>query len=239
MLERNIHPSEDTLTAGVFTYLLHLPRTTLWSLLQGATLHRGLPPDPGEIEEAELRPNWNPTETDRSSRVVPDLFIRFERLDLIVEAKRWDANQHYRQQWSNEVQAYLNEYGPDDREVHLIAIGNHSAAKAEEITLSWTGEDGGVPQSVTCPVHPAQWSRLGEEVLRAIQGLEQLAHPWEEGQAALRILRDLQSWLGLHGVSRRFWLADMRRDWSALLGGRISTQRFSELNRTFPMPRSR
>src|ERR1039457_6549433 len=90
---------EDSLTAAVFSHLLHLPSEAFWRILSRACYTESLPDYPGEPLILNAWPNWNAAGTDNSNRVIPDLFMRFNAFDLIIEAKIKDDGTQYRSQW--------------------------------------------------------------------------------------------------------------------------------------------
>jgi hypothetical protein len=48
MLGKHLNHCEDSLTAAVFTHLLHLPTEVFWKILRNACYTRKLPEFPGE-----------------------------------------------------------------------------------------------------------------------------------------------------------------------------------------------
>jgi hypothetical protein len=92
MLGRFIRACEDSLTAAVFTHLLHLPAEVFWRILRRACCTDTLPESAGEPLSVDYWPSWDPKGTGNTNRVVPDFFIRFRGFDLIIEAKRWDSD---------------------------------------------------------------------------------------------------------------------------------------------------
>src|SRR5438552_1575411 len=111
MLGKFVVHCEDSLMAAVFSHLLHLPFTIFWHILRDACYGTGLPAVVGEPKIIALWPKWDPQGTRNSSYVEPDLFLRFEDFDLIIEAKRWDQGMQSRNQWEDQLTAYANEYG--------------------------------------------------------------------------------------------------------------------------------
>src|ERR1035438_1525802 len=102
MLGKYINIREDSLTASVFTHLLHLPTEVFWRILRNACYTSRLPEYPGEPISVEFLPNWDSKGTDNTHCVIPDLFMRFANLHLIIESKRWDVNMQDRGQWTKE-----------------------------------------------------------------------------------------------------------------------------------------
>lgn len=117
--------SEDSLTSSVFGLLFYLPVELLWEILYNACYYPHLPKQPGKILGKDIWPRWNCNGTENKNFIEPDVFIRFENFDLIIEAKRYDdIQQQYRQQWINQITAYNNEYGQNTkRPLYFIAIG--------------------------------------------------------------------------------------------------------------------
>ena len=113
---------EDSLTASVFSHLLHLPSEVFWRILRQACYSKNLPDFPGEPELAPW-PRWNPAGTENPGCVIPDLFIRFDAFDLIIEAKIKDDGTQDRSQWERELTAYMNEYGKEEKTIRMLAIG--------------------------------------------------------------------------------------------------------------------
>ncbi len=84
---------EDFLTAAVFERLRYLPADIFWKVLCEASIPSGsLPPTAGDFRESEFWPTWDLPQTisDRK-RCIPDVFLSFEKMDIAVEAKRYDG----------------------------------------------------------------------------------------------------------------------------------------------------
>jgi hypothetical protein len=93
---------EDTLTSSVFDNLLLLPDNLFWNVIKKSCYQNKLPDSINSVESYEFWPHWDPENTNKTNYVEPDMFIRFDNFDLIIEAKRWDNNQQYITQWKNE-----------------------------------------------------------------------------------------------------------------------------------------
>ena len=200
MLGKFINYCEDSLTAAVFTHLLHLPSEIFWQILRNACHTTSLPEYAGEPRNVEFWPKWNPHKTQNVSYVEPDVFIRFNSFDLIIEAKRKDEGQQYRQQWENEVTAYGNEYGRENVPVKMIALGGIWDTKDDEVDVGM-----GV-----CPVHMCRWTTV---LLECQRMREQLAgtnidSPSSRTSADLRILNDLIALFAVHGYVTLRWFVD-------------------------------
>jgi hypothetical protein len=137
---------EDKQTALIFSTLLHLPDDECWNIIRDSCYDNELPENPGKIEFYEFWPHW-PPDKNHQRYVEPDLFIRYENFDLIIEAKRYDDNQQYHEQWKSEYISYRKKYGKDKKNVALIAVGgiyalNISSEKPGKIIIQkcrWRG----------------------------------------------------------------------------------------------------
>jgi hypothetical protein len=115
---------EDSLTATVFERLFYLSRprqeAIVDTLLQDSWLTVRAA-DLGTLQAYEFWPRWPTLEGGITE---PDIYVQFERADLIVEAKRWDVPQQYFEQWAREIKAR-----PPERSgwpLLLLAIGGLS-----------------------------------------------------------------------------------------------------------------
>src|SRR5262249_41158567 len=76
----------------------------------------------GAIQAYEFWPKWSAMGGGNKE---PDIYVQFERADLIVEAKRWDMpQQQYFDQWAWEIKARPPEHS--GRRLLLLAIGGLS-----------------------------------------------------------------------------------------------------------------
>jgi len=117
---------EDPRTSTMFDALLHLPDRLMWEVLRKACHDRKvLPLDLGVLEYYEFWPQWNAEGTDHEQYIEPDVFLRFSKADLIVEAKRFDTSGQDQWQWERELIAYENKYGFSDRSAFLISLGGN------------------------------------------------------------------------------------------------------------------
>lgn len=199
MLGKFINHCEDSLTAAVFTHLLHLPTEVFWQILCNACYTDKLPKSPGDPRSIDFWPNWDPEGTDNSDRVIPDLFIRFVSFDLIIESKRWDTDMQNPKQWINEMTAYDNEYGNEKIPVRMIALGGIWDTKDEVVTL----------KSNSCHVHMCKWARVLDECKRMRKELERLKYPTSQTQAHVRTLTHLIDLFAWHGFQTGEWFADL------------------------------
>ena len=98
--------------------------------------------------------------TNNKSFVEPDVWIKLEKMHLIIEAKRYDGGGQYKEQWDLEIKALLKhleeeEDQPiDEQKICLLALGGNNQATKESRTI------GGKKY----PIVRMHWQRLLEEV---------------------------------------------------------------------------
>lgn len=223
MLSRFIAPKEDTLTASVFGHLLHLPIDVFWELLCDSCDGHQLPTSCGEPLGITPWPKWSAEGTGNASYVEPDLFFRFEKFDLIVEAKRWDSGMQNHDQWRSQLIAYHNHHHEDQKPLHYLALGglwSHFRENFEyEIEL-----DGELIEK-TCSVHKGRWLKILTQCQRLLRHLRGSPLPSSQDLANQRLLLDLIELFAVHGFSTGRWFEDFeflrnrpahRQDTSAL-----------------------
>ena len=183
--------SEDSLTSSVFGHLAYLPPALLWPLFQEA-VHCFVMPGEDQftaLKSYEFWPRWNAYNTRNVRNVEPDVFIRTEAFDLIIEAKRYDYNQQDSAQWHDQLQAYLNDYGDENRPVLLLAIGGIYSGDEQPTTISCGGRE--------AIVYKCRWLNL-------LNSIQDLRKKLETGQDHIgNILTDIVHGFGLHGYTTR------------------------------------
>src|ERR1700693_145124 len=127
--------NEDFLTAAIFARLLYFPSEALSTLLPVFAAN------PGEIKESGFWPSWSvKAKNGAAIRVEPDVYVQFDDLDLIVEAKLEDnSGGQAADQWAREWAAwYRNEYEPG-KQALLLGVGglgetdSHAQAEAKTV----------------------------------------------------------------------------------------------------------
>lgn len=190
----SIDLKEDTLTSTFFDNLLHLPNKLFWDIIKKSCYENSLPCSINSIESIEYWPRWNSENTEKDC-IIPDLFIRFDNFDLIIEAKRWENNQQYHEQWKNEFIGYKNEYEKDEKDVYLLAIGG--IYKEDETPKPIKIEKYGSIKVVTC-----RWSKILETLVNIRNGLD---------ESNIRITNTIISGLEMHGFLKIDWLESINK----------------------------
>ena len=155
--QHNKNTNEDPKTSVVFENLMLLPDNVFWSVLMTAAANKEiLPKHVGLLSEFQFWPKWNPSATNNSNYVEPDVFFRFNDIDVIVEAKYSDHIGQYREEWEREFRAYINEYEGDKKKVVLLAVGgNRTYGLEPEIKVG----------KHKCPIVKYSWVSLLKAVL--------------------------------------------------------------------------
>jgi hypothetical protein len=151
---------EDALTSSIVGLLQYLPDEVFWQILYEAS-ERRLPKfsEAGAIENISFWKSMRFLEFDRQS-VEPDVWIKLEKMHLIIEAKRYDGGGQYNAQWDLEIKAllkHLKEKGDqpiDGQKICLLALGGNNQATKESRTI------GGREYSII----RMHWQTLLEEV---------------------------------------------------------------------------
>lgn len=202
----SINPCEDTLTSTVFDLLKYLPVEVLWRILKNSLLDDKLPKYSGELLEIEFWPRWDATDTKNQRFVEPDVFLRFEDLDIIIEAKRYDEKQQWGTQLNNEAQAYLNFCEDEgEKDAFIIMLGGiRNTEPYPDIEK----------KEKRIPVLKTKWANLLNQIIiekKKIQGLEH-----SQMVAFNRVFNDMIQGLARHGYFKKDWLKEMKNDMSSI-----------------------
>ena len=189
---------EDTLTAGVFGRLMYLNTKLIWSILSSSFLSdASLQNSPIDYENTEFWPHWW-LEKDKKT-VEPDIILRFDQCDLIVEAKRWDSYMQNPHQLVREWISY-HEQQLIKKKVFLLAVGGLGNSPKEtiltlqsEINKIIINEQIDIKQPLLIGT---SWRRL-YEVIHLLQSTENITE-YENA-----ILNDIQETLRIHDIEYR------------------------------------
>ena len=172
--------NEDFKTYSTLGVLQYLPAKFFWSLLRGAVIdNQKLPAISGEIAKIDFWPKWYKIQKIKvvanSSYIEPDVFIRFDNFDCIVEVKKTDSSGQHTDQWESQTQAYRNEF-PEGKELIYIALGGNTKLDASS-------------HEKFRHVYKATWHRLLREIDKAIQERESLGYKTQTTNQEIRILQ--------------------------------------------------
>jgi len=149
----------------------------------------------GELSSIEYWPKWDAKNTSNDRLVEPDVFIRFEEFDVIIEAKRYDFKGQTKTQFHNETEAYFNEYGEDYKPLYFIKLGGLNSVQ---------NEDSRIEKIIICKT---DWTKLLTEIVDLKKELEHsnkfLTNHY------VRLLDDCIQAFSLHQFYYLQWLKDL------------------------------
>lgn len=188
--------NEDALTSSIFERLMYLPQellhhifaTALFDDIENLELH--------QIESITFWPNWSAEYTLNASRVEPDVFIRTAKQDIIIEAKRYDVNQQYVDQWEKEIQAYYNEYAHESKPLLFIALGGLYTHETQIIDVNGNEHK----------IYMCAWKSLLNTIQHIIYDMELASNYTNSNVALARILKDIVLCFELFGFPTALWL---------------------------------
>lgn len=182
--------SEDSLTSSVFGLLFYLPTELFWTIIRNACYSDGMPNGCGNMIGFEFWPRWD---NENETQTEPDIFIQFEDFDLIVEAKRYDYDQQYEDQWKAEINAYYLLRSESKRKVYLLAIGGIRRGEENDSTLTYPD----VERETT--VFKSRWRKLLGEITKVHKKLIKSPDLLTTCPAINNILNDLVLSFRIHG----------------------------------------
>jgi hypothetical protein len=194
----NLGTCEDSLTAVVFDTLKYLPTEMFWSILKRSLYYDKLPTAAGDLLSISFWDKWKAKDTTNSNFVEPDVFLRFNDFDVIIEAKRFDEKQQSEAQMKNEIQAYYNEFNQDDKALYFIQLGGLNHRKDE---LDFPFKDKNV---VICKTN---WTKLLEQIVSENNKIKN--SELTILSAYSRILEDSINGFALHQYYKKRWLKDL------------------------------
>lgn len=191
----NFKVCEDSLTSTVFDLLKYLPIEIFWNILKKSLYHQKLPLHSGEILEFSYWSKWNADKTYNMKYIEPDLFIRFEVFDVIIEAKRNNENQQSTKQILNEIKSYYNEFGEEKKELYFIQLGGlYDLKDTEDAYIN-------NEKVVICK---SDWTKLLDQIVfenNKINALE-----YSQTNSYKRIFEDLIKGFEMHSFFKKLWL---------------------------------
>ena len=211
--------TEDFLTAAVFCRLTYLPSKTLWSIIRHAARltmpSNSLPKDAGQLRIREFWPRW---ELAASGEVIgskePDVFLGFELLHLLVEAKLGDDHlQQNPSQWAAEIAAYLqSQEGDHSVPFWLLAIGGMGREPMVGAAMpQWQQTEHLLRNMYRYPnvsvlLATCSWQHL---LMALVEEMKQM--DTQSDSTLAYIISDLIEILRFHGIRYTHWLPELLR----------------------------
>lgn len=172
--------NEDFKTYSTLGVLQFLPAQLFWNILKASVIgNQNMPSITGEMVQIDFWPKWYNVQNIKvvlnSTYIEPDVFIRFENFDCVIEVKKTDSfGQHY-DQWESQIQAYRNEY-PEGKKLIYIALGGNQILDAPS-------------QEKFRHVYKSTWQRLIREIDKALQERVSVIYKTETINLEIRILQ--------------------------------------------------
>lgn len=172
--------NEDFKTYITLGVLQYLPSQLFWNILRDSVIdNQNLPSLSGEIKKIDFWPKWDKLQNIKAvpnkKYIEPDVFIRFEKFDCIVEVKKTDASGQHADQWESQTQAYKNKY-PEGKTLVYIALGGNPSLDA--LSLDKFSH-----------VHKSTWLRLLCAVDKALRERISLSYKTDAIHQECRILQ--------------------------------------------------
>lgn len=195
-VKRGIFKSnEDSLTSFVFEKLLYLPLELFKYILVNSVKDDMENIDFTSLNEIIFWPHWKSEGTDNKKHVEPDIFLRFDTYDLIIEAKRYDDYQQDVYQWKKEIRGYLNEYEEENKKIVFIALGGINKYKTEKITV----------KDSVFNVYKCRWASILSNIKLVKSKIELSSEVLNSSIPTINVLNDLIIGFGIYGFSTADW----------------------------------
>lgn len=193
---------EDSLTSSVFDLLKYLPDYLFYEILKNSLFHRKIVEVNFIIETISYWNKWDALNTTNTTYVEPDVFVRTDKFDLIIEAKRYDYHQQSEKQLRNEVIAYLNEYGSENKKIYFLQVGGiYGTDDIPDFQIYHNGN-----KKIVILI--TNWSRILDAVLHSREKLFQLNSV--SNNYLIRILDDLVDVFAYHQFFSLVWLKNIK-----------------------------
>ena len=171
-----------------------LPDNVFWHILKSSCFYNErMLTNSGRLLSYGFWAHWahrDNTGTGNNTYVEPDLFIRFEEFDVIIEAKYGDYGGQYIKQWTQELTAYDNEYGKEKKPVIFIAVGGNMSMDIEEIKV----------RSRKHLIFKCNWLSLLIATNKYRSELKRISVPDMNTSATLRLLDNIILAFNINGV---------------------------------------
>jgi len=191
--------NEDPKTSSVFENLMLLPDNVFWYILkQSCFSSNTLLSNSGKLLSVQFWPHWDSKGTDNAHFVEPDVFLRFEEFDVIIEAKYGDVGGQGERQWQNEIIAYHNEF-EHKKPFAFIAIGGNYSATEETIKV---GKE-------LVSIHKCNWLSILISINKYKNELEKISVPDMANSATMRLLDNIILAFNINGVYNIEWFNTM------------------------------
>lgn len=187
---------EDSLTSSIFDLLKYLPIEQFWKILKNSVFTDKLPFSPGDIKDIIFWDKWNPNGTNNINFIEPDLFIRFNEFDMILEAKRKNEKQQKSSQNVDQIISYYNSFEEENKILYYIQV----AGLFDKIDIDHE----------KAIILKTDWSRLQDAVIAEYEMIQSIN--MMNINSSKRILKDIMQLFELHQFYKKKWLKDFTID---------------------------
>ena len=171
--------NEDFKTYQTIGLMQYLPANLFWAFIRECIIHNDdLPKLSGEILQTDFWVKWyNIDGTNAERYVEPDVFIRFENFDCIIEVKKTEESGQHQDQWNDQITAYRNTY-PEGKRLIYVALGGNRDYERN--------------QGDRCTeVYKASWHQLLHTVHKALDERKALLYVSTSVSQEIRILQSV------------------------------------------------
>ncbi|MCK0201445.1 hypothetical protein MWN41_00205 [Ornithobacterium rhinotracheale] len=202
---KNKSDREDLMTSSILGLLKYLPSDFFWYILRNAcscSNSSNLPEVMGEMRTITFWPKWSSKNTVNTTYIEPDIFIEFDKFDIIIEVKNSDdiSNQKY-EQWEKQIISYNNENKENSKDLIYIALGgNHGTLHNDNLDY----------QNKNYIINKCSWRNLFNEVNSILNGFKNFNHPIPNKETYILILEDIVRCFNFFGYYDIKWLKELK-----------------------------
>ena len=186
---------EDKITSSIFDSLLHLPDEMIWKIIKRSCYdYSVLPEAAGMLQNYEFWPRWDRENTENQNYVEPDLFLDFENISIIIEAKR-EYNKQRKEQLKKEIISYYNKY---NKRVILFAIDGIENENNEKINIS---------NDIIVEIVKTRWTKIFYVINNCINETNKLNYL--NVNNIIRTLSLIKEYMIFNGYSEKKWFNEI------------------------------
>jgi hypothetical protein len=219
---------EDFLTASVISRMAYLPSELFWEVIKRSHVHcslkqASLPEFAGNLVNIEFWPNWV-TPDSEAIYCQPDVFLEFEKIDVIVEAKKNDSQLQNTTQLAKQLQSYfyMKEKEENDKKTILLwTLGGMGKRVLKSQVKDFFNKIVKLINFVYDDIHliSSSWFEILLTILNIRRFLvtkdKEFQHIYYFDKShLLRIVDDIIDGFRLHGIKEWFFLYKLTNYWA-------------------------
>ncbi|MEZ8656902.1 hypothetical protein AB6D60_23375 [Vibrio splendidus] len=189
---------EDLLTSTFFERFAYLSDDVQTQILASCF---SLSPDDfqakfGAFQSIDYWPRYGLSEGGESRQVEPDLVIRFELCNLIVEVKPPAGGDQYFEQWHKEIESFLQSEDDSPKDLYFLAIGRIEKKQALEWANKLLSKQESNPLKGIAAI---KWDAVAAHLVELLNN-DQASNALNISSQEKRILNDILDGLSLYGL---------------------------------------